>query len=500
MMIANIQRTTRQIISVFNRPEQSDCILLAVVLTQVSWQYYGQLYPATFETYITLPTVVALSILIVALVILKRIFRRLDNFAINMMVWTVLSLQFAYFRQDLDDLLVTSNWTNWEARIGGDYLDETRCIAKTLEGRLRSGVRRNEPMESSFILSILSDNGGRLNLSVQGSDLPWNSPGSLNVGDRVVAELRVCSGKKKRVVNKIIHDIQPYIVLRRIKLNKLSALSQSYQNYRERALLLVVDSQPQNDGLDIVLATTLGYKDRLATHVKDVFNKAGLSHLLVVSGLHVGIFFRCSAALFQNLLVWSRWVVLRGWVTPTARWLGIVCSSMFVLLVGADAPAVRALISAMFYLLAQLGSRRVRRLRLLVLVFILIIEIWPGCFLECGVQLSFAALLGLLCAENLLSLSRQNHSTWKNRIMSSLLYSSCAWCFTAPVTYYWFGQFSPWAPLVNLVFAPPLLLVSLGFGSLGVLAKVLGLPYARTLLWICTVLVDGMLYLLEQVF
>ena len=77
--------------------------------------------------------------------------------------------------------------------------------------------------------------------------------------------------------------------------------------------------------------------------------------------------------------------------------------------------------------------------------------VWPGAYCDPGVQLTFAALLGLLCGASL---------TQENRWLSLLSASVMATFFTSIVSLLWFDVFSPIGFLLNPVLAPLFSLIS----------------------------------------
>ena len=116
----------------------------------------------------------------------------------------------------------------------------------------------------------------------------------------------------------------------------------------QRTLLL---ERLQSSGLSdnqyaVVAAMALGDKSALTHELKDTYSKTGASHILALSGLHLGIIY----ALLSMLVVGRRWQM----VTQVAIILSIWA---FVFLVGMSASVVRSALMISVYALLSLGHR-----------------------------------------------------------------------------------------------------------------------------------------------
>ena len=67
----------------------------------------------------------------------------------------------------------------------------------------------------------------------------------------------------------------------------------------------------QPDVLQLVSAVTLGYRDEMPKPLKSIYRDSGASHVLAVSGLHVGILFMMLLLLFRFLDRWVAGVVIK---------------------------------------------------------------------------------------------------------------------------------------------------------------------------------------------
>ena len=115
------------------------------------------------------------------------------------------------------------------------------------------------------------------------------------------------------------------------------------------------------------------------------YRRGGLYHLLVVSGLHV--------ALAAGLLLWLlRAAKITGKKRDALLLAGV---ALFVLLCGANPPAVRAGLVFTTYLVARMLERPIRALQAIGLSAILLFVVAPREIWSVGTVLTFAAVCGI---------------------------------------------------------------------------------------------------------
>jgi len=197
----------------------------------------------------------------------------------------------------------------------------------------------------------------------------------------------------------------------------------------------------------IVEAMTLGQKAQLTREQKEEFSRAGLSHLLALSGFHLSILL----ALFDLFLFRSH--LPRRWRRALALLL-IPLLWCFVLLVGLQPSLVRAAIMCSVVQLAVVLGREEALLNGLAIAALAMLAWEPLNLLSIGFQLSFVSMLAIalmgipLCRWLARRLGSQD---WKSRIVRNLgeiiaISVSCT-LFTFPLVAYHFGQ----VPVLSLL-------------------------------------------------
>lgn len=216
-------------------------------------------------------------------------------------------------------------------------------------------------------------------------------------------------------------------------------------------------------------ALLLGDKQFLPDGLYSAFQRAGIAHIVAVSGLHIGFV----AALFSALFYRRNRITLL---------LQIILLFFFAALTGNSPSALRAAFMTAMFLLAPLVQREDDRLTTLSLALLILLFRCPYAATSISLQLSFASLLGIiLCSEQLYEKTFNRFTFPKSRrgkllqrgwgaFFGAVSVSLSATIFTLPLTALYFHSFSLVALLTNLL---TLWAVSIAF-SLGLLATLLG--------------------------
>lgn len=234
-----------------------------------------------------------------------------------------------------------------------------------------------------------------------------------------------------------------------------SQLDRSKTYFLERrAKLLDRLSESGVDGsaYAVVAAMALGDKSQLTTELRDAYAISGASHILALSGLHLGIIY----TLLSLLLSRRRWQMVSQIVIIVSIWL-------FVFLVGLSASVVRSAVMVSIYALLSLGHRDKLSVNTLAFAAIVMLLFNPMVLFDVGFQLSFMAVLATLLFYPLLE------SLWSQpflldhrlfRWLWTMLSVSCAAQIgVAPLIAYYFGRFSCYFLLANLVVVPAAALI-----------------------------------------
>ena len=222
----------------------------------------------------------------------------------------------------------------------------------------------------------------------------------------------------------------------------------------QRAKLLDRLSENGVDGsvYAVVAAMALGDKSQLTRELKDTYAVSGASHILALSGLHLGILYTLLSLLFSR----RRWQVLSQVVI-------IVCIWLFVFLVGMSASVVRSAVMFTVYALLSLGHRDKMSVNTLAFAAIVMLLLNPKSLFDAGFQMSFMAVLAILLFYPLFESVWSQPFLFDHRIFKwlwTMLAVSCAAQIgVAPLIAYYFGRFSNYFLLTNLVVVPAATLI-----------------------------------------
>ena len=226
----------------------------------------------------------------------------------------------------------------------------------------------------------------------------------------------------------------------------------------------------------LLKALLLGMSADLPEALRESFARAGVSHILAISGLHIGLVAAVGYGAFRWLLTRSETVLLSFVVPKLAAAAAMVPVILYAGIAGSNVATQRSVAMAALVLGAVVSDRRANLVVALALAAAGLVATSPGVTGEISFQLSFVAVSGLLAAtdafwrwwqrwedERLLRL--QPRKAWAQRFVAgSLVVSLAALLSTAPLVAFHFHRVSFAAPLANLVVTPILgtLVVPLG--------------------------------------
>ena len=213
-------------------------------------------------------------------------------------------------------------------------------------------------------------------------------------------------------------------------------------------------------------ALLLGRREYMDPAFRDRFARAGLAHLLAISGMHVGLIAGVLLLVGRSLPISRR----------NVAWVVIGCIAIYLAMIGAPASAMRAGIMISLALLGIVLQRPFAALPVVVAAAFVILLHRPSAVLEAGFQLSFAGVVGILALRGVAL--KQLPARWRHHKVlrpasESLVVSVAAFLGTAPVVAYHFGTVAPVAMLANLPAIPLMSLGLIGVVAAAVLAPIL---------------------------
>lgn len=216
----------------------------------------------------------------------------------------------------------------------------------------------------------------------------------------------------------------------------------------------------------------LGQKQQLPEDLVDAFSTTGLTHILSVSGLHIGLLI---------FILWTMFSVLRlpRAVNTTAILTVLV---VYACLTNLTPSVVRASIMGGLFLAGRLLDRQTDGVNILAAAALVILIIWPSAVFDLGFQLSFIATWSIIAGYPRLKgllpeRITRSQTWWACWIRDGLLVSIVAQLGTAPIIASAFYQTSLISPIANL-FVGPLVFMATTLGVSSVMTGPISLTIA----------------------
>ncbi|WP_347853761.1 ComEC/Rec2 family competence protein [Planktomarina sp.] len=206
----------------------------------------------------------------------------------------------------------------------------------------------------------------------------------------------------------------------------------------------------------VAVAITVGDRMYLDREVQQTLRAANLSHLLAISGLHMGLLTSLVFFLTRALLSCLPYLILNWPIKKIAALMSIGVGAGYLMLSGASVATERAYIMAFTIFAAVLLERRAITLHALAIAAILVLLLRPEALLGPGFQMSFAATGLLIIVFNAMS-----QWTWAARwpsgtryLMGSVVSAVVAGLATAPIAAAHFNILPHYGVLANVVAVP----------------------------------------------
>jgi len=218
----------------------------------------------------------------------------------------------------------------------------------------------------------------------------------------------------------------------------------------------LIDSVPYSDGRvsGLVKALVMGDRSGLDSGLKAAFRKSGASHLLALSGMHIGILYLAVERITAPFVRTPRMLV--------AKRLMLIASGIFyTLMVGASPSIVRACLFISLRESARILDRPVSAPRIFSTALILQLFFSPASVTDPGFQLSYLAMAGIIFLFPHLEkmYPKEGAGYLLKRIWDGASLSISCQLFTAPAAWFHFRSFPIHFLMTNLLAAPIMTLV-----------------------------------------
>ena len=357
-----------------------------------------------------------------------------------------------------------------------------------ITGRRTRFILQAETIEGSGTVNpMIRPVTGRIRMSCYGV------PGPLSKGDIVVLKTRI------RLIRNFNNpggfDYQRYMAYQGVRVsgyakkkeirfvghNSVGREAAGLQRVREH-ISAVIDKMPFTTTGDrealpvrpVLKALLLGDKSGLTKPLREVFSRAGTSHLLAISGLHVGIVAGVSFFVIRWLLSFVRPLLWNGRVKAAAAVLSVLPVVGYGLVAGLSPSTQRAVIMVTIFLMTFPAGRDHDLINTLAVAALAIVAVHPPTLFSISFQLSFTAVFFIVYGFARLVPSRERGggpgSVLLTRIGTLLMVSVFATLGTLPIVMHAFNQVSLVGVFVNVIAVPLVGFMVVPAGLISVLA------------------------------
>lgn len=227
-----------------------------------------------------------------------------------------------------------------------------------------------------------------------------------------------------------------------------TSLLQKALSYREKILGIYRKLGFEGDSFAVLSALTVGYKEELSEDIRETYSVSGASHVLALSGLHIGF-------LYAVLCFVMRGLRGRGAAMRFLR-AGVIVLLLwgFAFFTGLSPSVVRSVIMFSVFALAGAFVRRGIPMNTLAATALFMLVACPGWLFDVGFQLSFCAVAAILLMYPRLYRQLPVTNRFVKKVWALLAVSLVAQVGTVPLVLLYFSRFSTHFLLTNLLVIP----------------------------------------------
>lgn len=354
-----------------------------------------------------------------------------------------------------------------------------------LDNQLDVTIERQDILVTGFISSLSHHNDQRVRFEFKPENPNRNLPAKIRLSWYYPSEIIPQANEKwqflvrlkapRGMANPGGFDYESWLFQQRIgatgyireseqnqKLQTASPLSIQY--WRARLIDNISTTLENSPHLALVEGLAVGNRDRMLPQQWETLRQTGTSHLLAISGLHIGL--AAALGFFVAKMLWrirgQRLLILSDRQAGAIG--GLLLALFYALLAGLSIPTQRALVMVTVVMLSIFIKRRIDPLQIVSLSLILVLFIDPFATLSAGFWLSFAAVFCILYVAH-----------YRQPAPKCLWIHIHLWIAVGltPLLILFFQETSIIAPLANLLAVPlvsfmivPLLLLAMALFSL----------------------------------
>jgi competence protein ComEC len=243
--------------------------------------------------------------------------------------------------------------------------------------------------------------------------------------------------------------------------NSLSSTRLELESFRDYLKQIIYKNSPSPQR-EVIEAMTIGNQNEIPADIRDTFNKTGTSHILSISGLHIGMVGATSFLFIFLILKLSEYLMLRFNIIKPAATAAFIVILIYTFISGMEVTVIRSTLMAFIFLIALLSGKQKDLYTTLAAAALIILIISPEALFDISFQLSFVSVLALIYIvprfRDIPSKKISSLPLWMQSIIRyaylSVIVCVAATIGTLPLIMYYFNRVSCVTIIANLITVP----------------------------------------------
>lgn len=218
-------------------------------------------------------------------------------------------------------------------------------------------------------------------------------------------------------------------------------------NYREQLIAQMNGFGVAEAERGVLAALVWGKASEIDADIMSAYSKAGVVHVLAVSGLHVGLVYALMSPVLKRIIRSRKWAWLKFLLPASVLWI-------YAGLTGFSPSVLRAAVMFSFFIVAEEFSKTNESFNTLFSSAFLLLIFDPMMLFNIGFQLSYVAVLGIMTLQRPILALYFSPIKILNEIWKMMAVSIAAQIITMPLTLFYFHQFPTWFLVANVLVIP----------------------------------------------
>ncbi|MBW1649622.1 MAG: DNA internalization-related competence protein ComEC/Rec2 [Deltaproteobacteria bacterium] len=255
----------------------------------------------------------------------------------------------------------------------------------------------------------------------------------------------------------------------------------------------LIEKLPYKEEKKVLKALLTGKRDEIPKEIREAFNNSGTSHILAISGLHIGIAVFIFFFIFTKLFSLFKSFTEKGTVKKISAFLTVIIALIYGFFAGMSPSTQRAVIMTAVFLYSFIFEEEPDTLNSLAVSGIIILIIEPASLFSVSFTLSFTAVFAISYG------LKKTGVKDKNRILIFFLISVFATIGTLPIILYNFNTLCVIGPFTNFIIIPIIGFIVVPIGLTAVFIYPLSLNISFFLLKISATVLSGAIEFIKLV-